>query len=258
MKASGILHFMLAAVGTVPVSEVEKRDPDRKEVRRTLNELFRKARLGQRVVRIYGCCLLMCTSLAACSDGRTIDWKQEVKLHDGGVIALDRISKQTGKTFPESTILEYEQSIAFTIPDTNEHVSWILPKGVGAVLLDFNDGVPYFVGRAMSVSDYNSWKCPNPLALVFRYVNQQWNRITVDELPSRFVTPNLILSAASVPVAKSSTVLTVHDVDKFFGDPRMSTSFRIIPREKVNPIAQGCFESVLIQQGRQSEIDTRR
>ncbi len=42
--------------------------------------------------------LLLVSSLNACGDGKkTVEWKQEVPLHDGRVIVLERISKQTGK-----------------------------------------------------------------------------------------------------------------------------------------------------------------
>ncbi|MDP2823563.1 MAG: hypothetical protein Q8O52_12920 [Sulfuritalea sp.] len=66
-------------------------------------------------------------SLTAC--GKTIDWKQEVKLHDGKVIVVDRQSKQESMSIPTKGILEPWQQIAFTHPASGERIVWDLPKG---------------------------------------------------------------------------------------------------------------------------------
>jgi hypothetical protein len=197
--------------------------------------------------------LLTSFSLTACGGGRTIEWKQEVRLHDGRVIVIDRVSKQTGKIFPENTIIEYEKTLTFTHPDTGERIRWTLPKGTGAWMLDFDGEIPYYVLLTSSVADYNDWGCPNPPPIVFRYEQRQWSRIPIEQLPTRFVKPNLLLAAKTDQRSSNDRYVTVEEIDAYF--KRQDLPYRIISREKVSPIAKGCHPDVLVKQGRQMEIN---
>ena len=197
----------------------------------------------------------VCTAMIAC--GKTIRWKQEVLLHDGRVIVVDRVSKQIGRIFPENVIIEYEQTISFSHPDTSDRFSWELPEGTLAKLLDFEKGVPYFVLRPASVADYNEWGCPNPPFLVFRYEKNNWLPVNISKLPARFSLPNLLDSAHSSDKLTADSLVTVEEMHSYLKASMIAAS-KIISREKINPIGEGCFESILLKPGRQSEIDRRR
>lgn len=199
---------------------------------------------------------LAAMGLSACDRGRTIEWKEEVKLQDGRVVMVERMSKQTGVIFPENTVIEYEKTLSFTHPDTSERIDWILPKGTGAWMLDFDRGIPYLVLRTSSVADYNTWDCPNPPWLAFRYEAERWQRIGQEQLPVRFVKPNLLHAARADERATADGLYTVKEMEAYL--QQIDPPGRIISREKVNAIGEGCFESVLIRLGRKSEIDTRR
>ena len=193
-------------------------------------------------------------SLTAC--GKTIDWKQEVKLHDGRMIVVERQSKLGPTRFPENVALEDAQTLKFAHPATGERIEWVIPKGLQPVALDFDQGIPYYVLKAYTVADYNNWGCPNPPYLIFRYHTDKWQQVSFAELPAHFARRNVVPMSKYIKGIENNRIVTPAEVDAVNSEFRPDD--RTIGREKVNPIARGCFESVLHKQGRQSEIDTRR
>jgi hypothetical protein len=200
--------------------------------------------------------ILVLLSFSACSGEKTVHWKQEVQLQDGRIIEVKRISKRTGNLFPENVHIEYEQTLSFVNPDTREKITWTTPKATLTSMLDFDHGTPYLVLRAGSIADYNTWDCPNPPFIIFRYEKSNWQRIPIDQLPERFVAPNLFLGYGTDDKASSDGVVTTTEMQKSIKES--AKEFKTIYREKVSSIAQGCFGSTLYRLGRQSEIDYRR
>lgn len=198
--------------------------------------------------------LLATLSLTAC--GRTVEWKQEVPLHDGRVIVIDRMSQQGPHDPFVNMRMEIGQELAFTHPDTSERVRWKIPDGLQPYMLDFDGLIPYYVLAAYTVGDYNKWGCPNPPYFVYRYERGQWGRIAFEQLPAKFQKRNLIAMAKAEEKFVGDGYVTAAELETYVG--RKDPPRRVISREKVNPIAKGCFESTLIKQGRQSEIDNRR
>lgn len=198
-------------------------------------------------------------AINACGEsGRTLDWKQEVQLHDGRVIVVERISKQTGNIFPENVVMESEQTLSFTHPDTQEKIRWTLPQGLLPAALDFDQKTPYFILRAYTVSDYNKWECPNPPWLVYRYERNAWSRVQFEELPLSITHRNLLPMFKVGPLKESGGMVTVRQLEEYWKSYPKPEEARAISREKVNPIGKGCDEDVLVRLGRQSEIDKRR
>ena len=204
-------------------------------------------------LRAFYICAI-CIAISAC--GKSIRWKQDVVLHDGHIIVVERVSKLAGKSFPEGSYLEYEQALIFKSPISGEKIVWTLPKGSLPTLLDFHKGTPYLVLRAGSVADYNAWGCPNPPFIVYQYTDKKWRRISLENLPHNFTIPNLLLGVSTEPTAIEDGIVTVAEMEA----SRRSShpQFQIISREKINPIGNGCFASTLIKQERHNEIDTRR
>lgn len=194
--------------------------------------------------------------MTACDSGRTLEWKQEAPLADGRVIVIDRVSKQTGVKYPERAVFEFQQILSFTNPDTNERISWEIPGGTGAWMIEFDSGTPYMVLKAKSVTDYNNYDCPNPPWLVYRYTQNQWNRIPLESLPERFAKPNLLAAARTDERSSNDGFVSRQELEAFFR--RQDAEYRVIGREKISPIGHGCDEGTLIRLNRQSEIDHRR
>lgn len=193
-------------------------------------------------------------SLSAC--GNTLDWKQEVPLQDGRVIVVDRESKQGPYDPFVAMRMETTQSLTFIHPDTREKIHWRIPDGLQPHMLDFDEGTPYLLLKAYTVSDYNKWGCPNPPYVLYRHDKGQWKQIPFEQLPPRFVLPNLISMAKSNEQFILNGYASVTNLRGY--QKRVAKQFQSINREKGNPIAHGCFDDVLVKQGRQSEIDYRR
>jgi hypothetical protein len=198
--------------------------------------------------------LLSAALLAACGKGAEhLAWKQEVPLQDGRVVVLDRLSY----IGPEALLMnrlrmEVEQTLAFTHPDGGQRIEWKIPKGLLPFLLDFDAGVPYYVFYAHTVGDYNRWECPNPPYLVFKHAGGQWQRIPFEELPLRFVKPNLVDMAEGNRKFMVNGLVAKEVLPRYFKQYRADRNR--INREKIDANVKGCFPSVLIKLGRANEI----
>ena len=205
--------------------------------------------------------LLLISSLTACGSGEkeTLHWKQQVQLQDGRVIVMERSSQSTGPLFPENKRgLEINQVVAFTNPDTQEQITWPIPKGLKPYTLDFDKKIPYLVLNAYTVADYNTWNCPNPPFLVYRYENKQWLSLPFEQLPARFIKRNLMDMSKSIKHVSSDNLITVDEQQKWIGYGRAKweqAEFSTISRKKIHPIAEGCHIGALLEQGRNSEIN---
>jgi len=202
--------------------------------------------------------IVLSVSLTAC--GKAIDWTEETPLHDGRVLWVERHS-ELGPSFPGNSGMEIGQSLAFKHPNTGERIAWTIPDGLNPVMIDFDQRIPYYVFAGHTVSDYNKWGCPNPPYLVYRYQHGKWSSVPFESLPASFVSRNLIPMSKDVRGLKDGGRVYANEMENLWARveyPKPKQEARRISREKVNPIAHGCHESVLHKLGRQSEIDNRR
>jgi len=205
--------------------------------------------------------VLLAVCVSACSyGGRTIIWKQEVKLSDGRQILLERESKQ-GPHDPLLNIrMELVQRIAFTDPAGGERIQWEIPKGLQPAMLDFDEGAPYMVLHVYTVADYNNWDCPNPPWLVYRYAQKEWSRISLEQLPARFKSKNLLPAAEvleKLNKGSANVLVSVREVEQYWKRYPLPEQAKVISREKTSPIGEGCHPDVLVRLGRQSEINVK-
>lgn len=189
---------------------------------------------------------------------RDLNWKQEVRLQDGRTLMVDRVSRVTGKRFPEGGNYDIYQSLTFTHPDTNERIAWAPPEHTGPVMLDLDGPNVYYVVEAITVGDYNDIGCPNPPYLGYRYAGKQWQQIHIDDMPARFVERNVQRRSMEDKNALADGVVTSAELQAYFKKFPTSMKYRFISRKQINPIGEGCHEGILMKQGRQSEIDNRR
>jgi hypothetical protein len=245
---AAVIHH--PALGRVSVSQQSNRVPCLYLAGLASPEFLRGHLMKLRLLTI----LLLCMPLAAC--GKTVHWKQEVLLQDGRVIVVERRSKQA-RAYISKSIIEYEQSISFTNPDTKEEIEWSIPKGTRPKMLNFSEGVPYVVFRAGSVADYRDWGCPNPPHIVFVYRNGQWIQRPFTELPKHFNIPNLLDAAGAYKALADDGVVTVAEMALYLqAGKRLRVN--VIDGTKISPISAGCTKEILLKQGRQAEIVTDR
>jgi hypothetical protein len=173
--------------------------------------------LGGRLVWEVGASLKSCLTLFAVMMvismsayaglfGHTKAWKEEVLLHDGRIMVVERAFKLGG--YPALEAQErspLDQTISFTLPGKNKKISWVTeyrddkpePNSLGALLLDVMDGVPYLATSPAGCIAYNKWGRPNPPYVLFKYVNDKWQQIPLKDFPRELAEANLMGIPAS-------------------------------------------------------------
>ena len=139
-------------------------------------------------------------------------WKEEVLLHDGHKIIIDRTDRLGG--FPAIESREREtlsETVSFTLPGSKKKISWATdfkdsapePNSLNLLLLDIVDGIPYIATYPAGCIAYNKWGRPNPPYIVFKYDDNQWKRIKLEDLPKELKQPNVIVGGPPADLLKS-------------------------------------------------------
>ncbi len=154
----------------------------------------------------FGLLLLLTVAIAACAgvpalNNSTSSWKEEVLLHDGNKIIATRTLERGGMREYKKHWGIRAQSLSFINPNTKQSIVWhdgysqdISGTNFLPMMLEIKDDVPYLVVNPMGLLSYNKWGRPNPPYVIFRYQDNNWQRISLDELPMEFNEFNLIIS----------------------------------------------------------------
>ena len=137
-------------------------------------------------------------------------WKEEVLLHDGSKIIVERSVERGGRHEIGQKPPYKEQSLSFTMPSSHQTIRWEdhYSEDIGTanflpMLLDIRDGVAYLVASPMGCLSYNKWGRPNPPYVVFKHDGKNWQHVPLTELPDEIKTPNLIFSMPDIKVEES-------------------------------------------------------
>ncbi|MBU3995884.1 MAG: hypothetical protein KKF42_08980 [Actinobacteria bacterium] len=127
-------------------------------------------------------------------------WKEEVLLHDGSKIIVQRSHTYGGSREVGQPPSIKEQDITFTFSGSGRTITWkdAYGKEVGGsnfipLALHVLNGTPYIVARPNLCRSYNKWGRPNPPYVVFKHDGKEWQRIPLAELPAEFQDINLLL-----------------------------------------------------------------
>lgn len=183
-----------------------------------------------------GMLLMMGVSMSACSKS----WKEEVQLHDGSKIIVERNVDRGGRHEIGQQSPIKEQSLTFMLPATNESITWKseFSEDVGLadfqpLLLDISQGVAYVVTHPVGCLSYNKWGRPNPPYVIFKYQNKAWQRITIQELPAEIKTPNIIFGSPDNHAEKlGKSLIAAEDVQKI-NSSLTQPEYKTILREAV-------------------------
>lgn len=181
----------------------------------------------------FGLILIMGVSMSACSDS----WKEEVLLHDGSKIIVERKIVRKGRHELDQRPSFGFQSLMFTMPGAGERVKWedtyseeLGSASFNPILLAILKGKAYVVATLKGCLSYNKWGRPNPPYVVFRYEDKEWKRISLQELPAEIVKPNLIISSPDEEVRKSGeSFITAEMIDRMnqgFSQPEYKAILR--------------------------------
>ena len=134
-------------------------------------------------------------------------WKEEVLLHDGQKIILERSQTYKGRSEPGQRTPIGEHTIRFSLPGSSKTVTWTSEYGEEIGRTDFDllalhvkNNTPYVVAEPNLCLSYNKWGRPNPPYVVFRHDGNTWQRIALDALPTEFTTANVVQGIRGIDV----------------------------------------------------------
>jgi len=178
-------------------------------------------------------------------------WKEEVLLHDGGKIIVERTVERGGRHEIGQQPPIKEESLTFILPATNERITWksLFSEDVGLadfqpLLLDIFQGSAYVVTSPVGCLSYNKWGRPNPPYVIFKYQGKAWQRITMQELPTEFKTPNLIFSSPDNEVEKIGKSFVTAQMVQQANSDLTQPEYRTILREPYPGAVGGCEELI--------------
>ena len=143
----------------------------------------------------------------------TLTWKEEVLLHDGKTIIVERsdtydptMNHEIGQGAPLA-----EHKTTFMIPGTSQMVVWksnnrsfAEPEHLNLLSLDILEGVPFVATTPYRSFAFEKWGRPNPPYVFFRYVGR-WERISLKEFPEEFKINVIAHSLKHEPYKKTVT-----------------------------------------------------
>jgi hypothetical protein len=164
-------------------------------------------------------------------------WKEEVLLHDGSRIIVERTVERGGRHEIGQQPPIKEQNLRFHHPSTNAIITWEdrFTADVGGanflpMLLEVYKDTIYLVAHPMGSVSYKKWGSPNPPYIVFRYESERWDRITLGELPMELSRPNLIFSSPDSEAKKVKQDVVSAEVIKRLYDGYRQPEFKTIIR----------------------------
>lgn len=143
--------------------------------------------------------------------GGSKSWREEVLLHDGQKLVVERHFKLGPPTIESRERKELDETVNFTMPGSDKEIIWKTefndsvpdPNGLSILLLDIVKGTPYVVARPAGCISFNKWKRPNPPYVFFKYEDNEWKRISLEEFPSELNKSNFIVGSPPTDLLKS-------------------------------------------------------
>jgi hypothetical protein len=187
--------------------------------------------------------------MSACADGTS--WKEEVLLHDGSRIVVERSQTYGGRHEIGQKPPIKEQEITFTLPGSGRPITWKSEYSEDIGRANFNllalhilKGTPYIVAEPNLCLAYNKWGRPNPPYVFFKYEGKTWQRIPLSEFPFEFKKINVVINTLDhAEVMSGHDVVPVADVMKFNSSltryPNEHEEYKAIIREPL-PSSQLC------------------
>ena len=150
---------------------------------------------------------LLLTACTALPVSGADSWKEEVLLHDGQKIMVERLQTYKGRSEPGQSAPIGEHTIRFSLPGGGKTITWTSEYGEDIGRTNFNlsalhvkDNTPYVVAEPNLCLAYNKWGRPNPPYVVFRHDGQAWQRIVLEAMPAEFMTVNVVKRIRGIDV----------------------------------------------------------
>ena len=191
-----------------------------------------------------GLILMMGVSMSACSS--SVTWKEEVLLHDGSKIIVNRSQGYGGRHEIGQGGSIKEQEIIFTMPNTNKSLTFKSEFGedIGGInfillALHISNGTPYMVVEPRGCLASNKWGRP-PHYVFFRHDGQAWQRIPLSAFPPEFKSINLVVNTKG-----EEKIITAQSVVSAELVGRLNGNYQTIQRDAVRYEGPGsCGEMI--------------
>lgn len=168
--------------------------------------------------------------------GTTMTWKEEVQLHDGRILVVERFYNLGGRpTFESRERAALDETVTFSHPSTGKQIVWKTdfrnevpePNGLNLILLDIVKGVPFIATYPAGCIAYNKWQRPNPPQILFKYEGDEWKRISLTEFPPELNKANVIVGRPAASLLKPFyTVAQVNEENHDIHQPEYKTIVR--------------------------------
>ena len=211
---------------------------------------------NKRLLRItrFTACVFSMVSLNAFASflgfGGT-SWKEEVLLHDGSKIVVERSVERGGRHEFGQRPSFSKQSLSFVLPSINQRVTWedqfsddVGSSNFSPMLLEIVDDAAYVLSHPLNDLSYSKWGCPNPPYVIFKYRNKEWKRIPLQELPMEIKLPNLVISSPDDVAKEAKHGFLSAEMIKQENEGFRQPEFRTILREPVASTGMGCLERI--------------
>lgn len=201
--------------------------------------------------RFIGVAWIMVLSLSACAVGPSVpgvtSWKEEVQLHDGQKIVVQRTIERGGRYEIGQQAPVKAEALSFQLPGKSDTVHWktVFSQDIGhadfmPLQLDVVKGTAYLVTAPVGCLAHNKWDRPNPPYVLFRYNVDQWQRIDVKELPAAIQTPNLIVSSPDNKVQQLGNTFVNAQTIQTINDDLRQPEYKTILREQTTGGLPAC------------------
>lgn len=186
---------------------------------------------------LAGLALVSLTACAGLSGTGGTSWQEEVLLHDGSKLVVDRSVMRGGRHEIGQRPSYVQQAMTFTHPTTGKQVVWednatpdLGNSNFLLMALDIYREMVYLVASPMGCLAYNKWGRPNPPYVVFRYGSNAWERVPLEELPLERTALNLIFSSPDTEVERLGKrfvdAATIKRIVSEYPQPEYSTILR--------------------------------
>lgn len=177
-------------------------------------------------------------------------WKEEVLLHDGRTLIIERSQTYGGRGEIGQASPVKTHSLRFTMPQSGRTLTWTSEYGEELGRTNFNvlavhiqDDTPYLVVEPNLCLAYNKWGRPNPPYIIFKHDGRAWQRLDMADLPKAFEKINLIVNNGRLEhIKKASQGKGYVSAQEIAGFNRSLTQpqYKSILREVMMNNSQGC------------------
>ena len=207
---------------------------------------------------------LLSLFLSGCFLGHSAWWKEEVLLHDGQTMMVDRSIYRGGRHELGQDSPISEEIARFTPPGSRKSILWksefdpnIGLASLGLLAVDIVNGTPYIVAKTRLCLAYNLWGRPNPPYIFLKYTEGKWRQIPLDEFPLEIRNFNVVIAMEEEEIneeALATGFVSIDGIRKLNSDLRQQ-QYKYILREPMPVRDIGCPELVTNGKGRWLGID---